>query len=150
MRTIEVKYAVPEQTDDTPNITATGFTINQEVMKNILGTTEGLKLKDENGVVRYSFDGFAQYTYDSNGNQLTFEDSDGFWTKSTYNSNSYLLTSENSHGDWSKYTYDSNGNRLTSEVSHGDWSKSTYDSNNNQLTYESSSGLSIRFDTPDQ
>ena len=28
MRTIEVKYAVPEQTDDTPNITATGFTIN--------------------------------------------------------------------------------------------------------------------------
>jgi hypothetical protein len=46
-------------------------------MKNILGTTEKLKLKDENGVVRYSFDGFAQRTYDSMGNKLIYENSSG-------------------------------------------------------------------------
>jgi YD repeat-containing protein len=116
-------------------------------MKNIFGTTEKLKLKDENGVVRYRYNEDAQRTYDSNGNQLTFEDSDGYWCKSTYDSNSYLLTYKNSNGYWYEYTYDSSGNRLTSEYSDGIWHKSTYDSSGNELTYESSDGTRRGFDT---
>jgi YD repeat-containing protein len=95
-------------------------------MKNILGTTEELRLTDENGVLRYSFDGFAQRTYNSNGNLLKFEDSDGHWRK---------------------YTYDSSGNRLTSEDSYGNWSKSTYDSKGKELTYEDSNGEKRGFNT---
>ena len=72
-------------------------------MKNLLGTTENLKLYDKNGTLIYEFyknsNGYSyKYTYDSNGNQLTFENSDAY---------SY------------KYTYDSNGNRLTFEDSSG-------------------------------
>ena len=95
-------------------------------MKNIFGTTEELKLKDKNGVLRYRYNRDVQYTYDSNGNELTFEDSDGYWCKSTY---------------------DSSGNRLTSEYSDGIWHKSTYDSSGNELTYESSDGTRRGFDT---
>jgi hypothetical protein len=67
-------------------------------MKNIFGTTEELKLKDKNGVLRYEYIEDYQYTYDSNGNQLTYEDSDGFWEKSTYDSNGNELTYEDSSG----------------------------------------------------
>jgi YD repeat-containing protein len=88
-------------------------------MENIFGTTERLELKDKNGVVRYRYNRDVQYTYDSNGNELTFEDSDGYWCKSTYDSSGNRLTSEDSHGDWSKYTYDSSGNKLTFEDSYG-------------------------------
>jgi YD repeat-containing protein len=118
-------------------------------MKNIFGTTERLELKDENGVVRYAYFGFAQYTYNSNGKQLTYEDSDGFWTKSTYDSSGNELTYKNSNGYWYEYTYDSSGNRLTSEYSDGIWTKSTYDSSGNELTYENSYGTKRGFDTPE-
>ena len=97
-------------------------------MKNIFGTTEKLKLKDKNGVLRYRYNRDVQYTYDSMVNELTREDSDGFWSKSTY---------------------DSNGNRLTYENSDGYWRKSTYDSNGNELTYENSNGTKRGFDTPE-
>jgi YD repeat-containing protein len=116
-------------------------------MKNILGTTEGLKLKDENGVLRYRYNRDAQYTYDSNGNELTSENSIGFWRKSTYDSNGNRLTVEDSDGFWRKSTYDSNGNELTSEDSDGYWRKSTYDSSGNKLTFEDSYGTKRVFDT---
>ena len=88
-------------------------------MKNILGTTEKLKLKDKNGVLRYRYNGDDQRTYDSNSYLLTYEDSDGYWCKRTYDSNGNELTYENSDGFWYKYTYDSMGNELTREDSHG-------------------------------
>jgi hypothetical protein len=97
-------------------------------MKNIFGTTEELELKDKNGVVRYSFNGYTQRTYDSNGNELTSENSDGYCKK---------------------ITYDSSGNDLTFEDSNGFWEKSTYDSNGNELTYEDSDGTKRGFDTPE-
>ena len=118
-------------------------------MKNIFGTTEKLKLKDKNGVLRYKYIGFAQYTYDSNGKQLTFEDSDGYWSKSTYDSNRNLLTYKNSNGYWYKSTYDSNGKQLTSEYSDGYWRKYTYDSSGNELTFEDSNGEKRGFDIPE-
>lgn len=39
-------------------------------MKNIFGTTEELKLTDQNGVLRYEYRGDTQCTYDSSGNLL--------------------------------------------------------------------------------
>ena len=64
-------------------------------MKNILGTNEDLKLYNSNGTLKYSYSKDSEghpyeYTYDSNGNNLTFENSKG---RST--------------------TYDKDGNELT-------------------------------------
>ena len=118
-------------------------------MKNIFGTTEELKLKDKNGVLRYEYIGFAQYTYDSNGKQLTSEYSNGFWRKYTYDSMGNVKTYEDSYGFWSKYTYDSNRNLLTYKNSNGYWQKQTYDSNGNELTFEDSNGEKRGFDIPE-
>ena len=113
-------------------------------MKNIFGTTEELRLTDENGVVRYKYTNkhtrSTQSTYNSIGNKLKFEDSDGDWYKCTYNSNGRRLTYKDSDGYWDKSTYDSNGNQLTFENSNGYWRKHTYDSSGNELTYENSKG----------
>ena len=51
-------------------------------MKNILGTEENLELFNENGIKVYEYfkylDGYSlEFTYDSNGNVLTYKDSDG-------------------------------------------------------------------------
>ena len=97
-------------------------------MKNIFGTTEKIKLRDKNGVLRYKYSGHEQHTYNSNGNQLTFE---------------------NSNGNWHKYTYDSDGNVLTYKDAYGYWAKRTYDSMGNELTYENSNGEKRGFDTPE-
>lgn len=115
-------------------------------MKNIFGTTEDLRLTDENGVLRYEYKGEHQYTYDSIGNVLTYDNSDGFWSKNTYNSNGKQLTYYNSYGYWNKRTYDSSGNQLKYENSFGYWSKSTYDSNGKRLTFEDSDGEKREFD----
>jgi hypothetical protein len=52
-------------------------------MKNILGTTENLQLFDKEGRIVYNFrkdsDGYtSESTYDSEGNVLTFKDSNEF------------------------------------------------------------------------
>jgi len=59
------------------------------------------------------------FTYDSNGNQLAFKDSDGYWKEKTYGSNGNLLTYKNSDGFWKEWTYDSNGKQLTVKDSNG-------------------------------
>jgi hypothetical protein len=88
-------------------------------MKNILGTTEALRLTDENGVLRYRYNRDAQRTYDSNGNRLTYENSGGFWEKSTYDSSGNELTYESSYGtkrgfDTPEYTME----ELTKKLGH--------------------------------
>ena len=71
---------------------------------NALGAFEDLELFDSKGNRVYEFstdsdDGdWYKYTYDSNGNLLTYENSDGYWNKSTYDSKGNLLTYENSDG----------------------------------------------------
>lgn len=52
-----------------------------------------------------------EYTYDKNGNELTYKSSNGFYTKKTYNENGKLLTYKDSMGN--KIAYDGNGNELT-------------------------------------
>jgi YD repeat-containing protein len=58
---------------------------------NALGVFENLKLFDNKGNKVYEFitilDGdWYKYTYDSNGNVLTYENSDGYWSNFTYDS----------------------------------------------------------------
>lgn len=72
-------------------------------MKNILGKTEDLELFNKEGKKVYDFyknsHGYSfEYTYDSNGKELTYKDSNGF---------SY------------EYTRDSSGNELTFKGSNG-------------------------------
>jgi YD repeat-containing protein len=86
-------------------------------MKNIFGTTEELRLTDENGALRYMYNKIDHYTYDSNGNILTYRSSDGYSAKYTYNSMGNELTREDSDGNWNKLTYDSEGNLSTVENS---------------------------------
>jgi hypothetical protein len=52
-------------------------------MKNILGTTENLELFDKDGKRVYHFHKYStgyssEYTYDSNGKELTYKNSTGF------------------------------------------------------------------------
>ena len=85
-------------------------------------------------------------TYDDNGNELTYKNSEGSWDESTYEDNGNRLTYKNSQGDWLESTYDENGNRLTYKTSDGYWGKSTYDDNGNELTFKSSEGVERGFD----
>ena len=57
--------------------------------------------------------------YDSNGNCIYFEHSDGYWVKKDYDSNGNKIYHENSTGYWYKCEYDSNGNRIYYENSNG-------------------------------
>ena len=106
-------------------------------MKNILGTEENLELFNENGIRFYEYynnsNGFScEYTYDSNGNELTFKNSNGF---------SY------------EYTRDSQGNELTYKDLDGTWYEYTRDSQGKELTYKDSNGESRGFDktyTPEE
>ncbi len=56
---------------------------------------------------------------DSNGNDIYFENSDGFWRKCEYDSNGNDIYCENSNGYWNKREYDSNGNLIYYESSYG-------------------------------
>lgn len=61
-------------------------------MKNIQNTTEDLELFNSKGITIYKFtsklDYSYQYTYDANGNQLTYINSDGYSCKYTRDENS--------------------------------------------------------------
>jgi hypothetical protein len=80
---------------------------------------------------------------DSNGNEIYWEDSDGYWIKSEYDSNGNEIYWEESNGYWSKKEYDSKGNEIYWEDSDGYWIKSEYDSNGNQIYYETSDGVLV-------
>ena len=72
-------------------------------MKNILGNKENLELFNADGVTVYRFEAYkdgscSERTYDSNGNDLTFKNSDGYWSERTYNSDGNELTFKNSDG----------------------------------------------------
>ena len=72
--------------------------------------------------------------------------SDGDWLEYTYDDNGNKLTYKNSSDSWDEYTYDDNGNELTYKSSRGDWRESTYDDNGKQLTFKSSEGIERGFD----
>ena len=72
-------------------------------MKNILGKKKSLKLFNENGIKVYEYfkyqSGFSyECTYDSNGKELTYKDSDGYSYEATYDSDNKELTYKDSNG----------------------------------------------------
>jgi hypothetical protein len=69
--------------------------------------------------LNHDFDKGSLYLYDSNDNQIYFENSDGEWNKREYDSNGNRIYYENSTGYWTKRECDSNGNRIYFEDSDG-------------------------------
>jgi len=78
--------------------------------------------------------------YNTDGNRIYCEDSDGFWYKKEWDANGNLIYCEDSDGYWEKYVYDINGNLIYSENSYGYWTKREYDSNGNLIYQEDSTG----------
>ena len=116
-------------------------------MKNKLGEYRYLKEHHSNGSVSYWYfigldDCSSEYTYDENGNELTYKNSSGFSRESTYDENGNELTCRNSNGFSWESTYSERGNELTFKNSDGYSSESTYDERGNKLTYKNSDGYS--------
>jgi hypothetical protein len=77
---------------------------------------------------------------DKNGNQIYYENSNGYWVKREYDSSGNEIYYENSAGYWCKYEFDSNGNETYFENSAGYWCKYEFDSNGNETYFEDSDG----------
>ena len=60
------------------------------------------------------------YVFDSNGNVIYQEDSNGYWTKREYDTNNNEIYVEDSNGVWEKYEYNSNNNEIYYENSNGE------------------------------
>ena len=88
-----------------------------------------LTYKDSNGFWR-------EFTYNEDGKELTYKDSDGNWYEKTYDQNGNFLKCNSAGEFWYEYTYDENGNTLTYKDSDGFFNERTYDKNGNELTYE--------------
>lgn len=87
-------------------------------------------------------DGFwVKHEYDVNDNEIYYEDSDGSWYKKEFDSNGNMLYFERSDGYWTKKEYDVNGNVIYYETSRGYWEKSEYDQNGNVLYFENRDGV---------
>ena len=73
-------------------------------MKNILGKTENLSLYNKEGKIVYKFiahpcGGISyEYTYNVNGDELTFKNSNGFSSEYTYDLGGDQLTYKDSNG----------------------------------------------------
>ena len=78
--------------------------------------------------------------YDTNGNEIYSEHSDGYWYKYEYDTNGNEIYRENSDGYWYKKEYDTNGNKIYFENSNGYWRKYEYDTNGNLIYSENSDG----------
>ena len=79
--------------------------------------------------------------YNTNGNIIYHEDSNGYWYKNEYDNQGNHIYSEDSNGYWHKYEYDTNGKVIYSETSDGFWFKREYDTNGNNIYYENSNGV---------
>jgi hypothetical protein len=80
---------------------------------------------------------------DSKGNQIYFEDSNGFWERREYDASGNLTHYEDFFGFWAKKEFDANGDWTYFEDSNGYWAKQEYDSNGNVSYYENSNGKII-------
>ena len=59
------------------------------------------------------------YLYDSNGNEIYFEDSKVYWEKQEFDTNGNRIYYEDSEEYWYKRDYDAKGNRIYFEDSNG-------------------------------
>ena len=80
---------------------------------------------------------------DSEGNQIYFENSDGYWTKREYDSDGNQIYWENSCEFWAKREYDSKGKEIYWETSYGAWIKREFDSEGKEIYHENSDGTIV-------
>ena len=85
----------------------------------------------------------GEHVYNDQGNEIYYEDSDGFWWKKEYDTNGNNIYYKNSTGGWYKKEYDTNGNNIYRESSDGFWWKKEYDEQGNEIYYENSTGYII-------
>ena len=113
---------------------------NQEVTQYFAVNSDNLIFNSNGNVVyrEYSNGYWEKREYNSKGNLIYYENSDGYWEKREYESKGNLIYYGNSDGEIKEY--DSNGNRIYSENSDGYWVKHEYDSNNKLIYYEDSNG----------
>jgi YD repeat-containing protein len=76
--------------------------------------------------------------YNTNGNVIYYETSDGYWSKREYDTKDNLIYIEDSNGR--KRGYDANDNEIYIEDSTGYWKKYEYDANGNLIYSEDSNG----------
>ena len=55
--------------------------------------------------------------YDAKGNEIYYENSDGWWEKSEYDAQGNVIYCENSRDRWVKWEYDAQGNEIYCESS---------------------------------
>ena len=79
--------------------------------------------------------------YDTKGNRIYCEDSEGYWWKCEYDDDNNKTYYEHSEGHWRKGEFDTNNNEIYYENSGGYWWKREFDTNNNEIYYEDSSGV---------
>jgi hypothetical protein len=91
-------------------------------------------------ILKHDFSNGDLSLYDSNGNEIYYENSNGYWFKREYDTNGNRIYYETSDGFWSKYDYDSNNNHIYLENSTGYWFKREFDDNGNCIYYETSNG----------
>ena len=93
-------------------------------------------------LLKHDFKKGALYLYDSNGNEIYYETSNGYWYKREYDTNGNEIYYETSNGFWYKQEYEiSNYNEIYFENSKGYWYKREYDTNGNEIYYENSDGI---------
>ena len=103
------------------------------------------KLYNDNVDIDYDGDDYDDdyHIYNSNGNEIYYEDSNGYWVKREYDDYGNLIYYEESDGFWFKREYDHNGNEIYYEHSNGYWIKREYDDYGNEIYYEDSRGQII-------
>jgi len=113
---------------------------NQEVTQYFGVNSDNLIFNSNGNVIyrEYSNGYWEKREYNSKGNLIYYENSDGYWEKREYESKGNLIYYENSDGEIKEY--DSNGNRIYTENSDGYWVKREYDSYDNVIYYEDSNG----------
>jgi len=112
-------------------------TSDEELLENILWLRSELKSEFKLRRIKYnrpSDNYWEEYTYDSNGNELTYKVSSGYLEKFSYDDSGNELTHENPIIYWEEKTYDKCGNLLTKKKSNGYYEEHTYDDNGNELT----------------
>ena len=103
-----------------------------------------IKLTDSSGNIVY-YEGrqngyWSKHEYDSNGMEISRENSDGHWIKREYDDDSNETYYEDSGDLWIKREFDINGMEISREDSLGFWQKSEYSDAGDETYYEDSNG----------
>jgi YD repeat-containing protein len=77
-------------------------------------------MKDKQTIAQFlNVKDFPFVIKDKNGNEIYFENSNGYWYKSEYDEQGNTIRHENSNGYWIKWGYDDQDNEIYSEDSNG-------------------------------